>query len=66
MTPGFSLPLGVVVAGSAGCWYVVARARRESEQVHPEVERLDAAVEQALRRSRTNTRNVNRLPSAPE
>jgi len=59
VTSGFWLALAALLAGSASYSYVVARARREAEQTHREVERLDAEVEQALRRSRTSNRNVN-------
>jgi len=55
------LALVVVAAGAAGCWYVGARARREAEQVHREVERLDAEVRRParLRVYGTITRVVN-------
>lgn len=45
MTPGFWLTLGSVVARSIGCCYVVAKARRQGEQVHREVARLEAEIE---------------------
>ena len=54
VTSGFWLALAALLAGSSSYSYVVARACREAEQTHREVERLDAEVEQALRRSLTH------------
>jgi len=54
VTSGFWLALVALLAGSASYSYVVARACREAEQTHCEVERLDAELKQAVKRSRTH------------
>ena len=59
MTPGFWLTLGTVLAGAVGCWYIVARVRRQAEQTSRERARIEAEIEkteQALEDERRRQR----------